>query len=106
MEKPTHLLGIAEDITDRKRMNDILEKTQEEISKTKDLYESVLDNMPTNVVLKEGKNLSFTFVNKSFYQMNDIEYGSMNGKTDFDYFPKDQVVEFQKADRDVIQSEI
>ena len=102
--EPTHLLGIAEDITDRKRMNDILEKTQEEISKTKDLYESVLDNMPTNVVLKEGKNLSFTFVNKSFYQMNDIEYGSMNGKTDFDYFPKDQVVEFQKADRDVIQS--
>ena len=107
----THLLGIAEDITDEKKITDELNKknldlklAEKEMRETNNLWQSVLDNMPINIFLKEAENLSFSFVNKSFEDLNNLPHGSMVGKSDSDYFSEDQVKEFRKADRGVLDS--
>mgnify|MGYP001183036300 CR=1 FL=1 len=107
----THLLGIAEDITEEKKTADELKKTnldlkqaENEMRELNSLWQSVLDNMPINIFLKEAENLSFSFVNKSFEELNDLPHGSMVGKSDYDYFPESQVNEFRIADRGVLDS--
>ena len=105
------MLGIAEDITEEKKTADELKKTnldlkqaENEMRELNSLWQSVLDNMPTNIFLKEAENLSFSFVNKSFEELNDLPHGSMVGKSDYDYFPESQVNEFRIADRSVLDS--
>ena len=106
-----NLLVIAENITEEKKTADELNKTnldlkkaEKEMREVNNLWQSVLDNMPINIFLKEAENLSFSFVNKSFEELNDLPHGSMVGKSDYDYFPESQVEEFRIADRGVLDS--
>ena len=66
------MLGIAEDITEEKTADELketnldLKQAENEMRELNSLWQSVLDNMPINIFLKEAENLSFSFVNKSF----------------------------------------
>ena len=100
----THLLAVSEDITEQKKINEILLKTKEEISQTNALFQSVLDNMPIIVFLKDSKNLSFSFINKTFEKMHNMSQKEVLGKSDFDFFPQEQAQQFNDDDRSVLET--
>jgi PAS domain S-box-containing protein len=74
--------GVIEDISSRK----ILE---EQLSLEKDFFQSLLDNMPDAIYFKDSANRLIK-VNKFYARGFRRPAEEIIGKTDYDFFPKDQ----------------
>ncbi len=92
---PLYLLGIAEDITDRKKAEDKLRKAEE-------FLDSIVENLPVGVFIKDAKDLRFVHWNKTNADLLGIPRGEMIGKSDHDFFPKEEADFFVAKDREVL----
>lgn len=87
---------LKSEVADRERAEIQL---QESIS----LYHSLVDHIPLCVVRKavDGK---FTFVNRALYKRFDLTPEEMVGKTDYDFFSKEQADKYRLADEQVMRT--
>jgi PAS domain S-box-containing protein len=67
--------------------------------------DSIIDNIPHMVFLKEAKTLTFVKLNKATEHLLGFKVADMLGKNDYDFFPKEQADFFIKKDRDVLNSQ-
>jgi PAS domain S-box-containing protein len=88
--------GNNRDITERKRMEETLEKQHDEL-------QTIFDTVPASIFYKNTEN-RFLRVNKSFTNMMDIPKEELEGKSLFDLYPKEQAEAFWKDDKEVITS--
>jgi len=84
------------DITERKKIEKILEDTQNR-------QKAILDNIPDMAWLKDREG-RFIAVNGAFARSCGIKAGEMSGKTDFDVWPRDLAEKYRNDDREVIES--
>jgi PAS domain S-box/PAS domain S-box/PAS domain S-box/diguanylate cyclase (GGDEF) domain len=68
------------------------------------LFDSIIDNIPSMLVLKDAKELKFQMINKATEELLGLSRGEMLGKTDHDIFPKSQADFFVKKDREVLSN--
>ena len=95
-DKPRFMVGMVEDITERKRAEDTL--TEE-----RNLLRTLIDNMPDFIFVKDAQ---------SRYLINNAGHASaigapeeeLVGKTDFDFFPEDLAERYYADEREVIRS--
>ena len=66
-------------------------------------YHSLVEHLPQNIFRKD-LNERFTFANQRFCQILGKQLDEIIGKTDFDFYPKELAVKYQKDDREVIRS--
>ena len=93
--KPQYLLGISEDITERKR-------AEEEAKNTQAFLDSVVENIPIMIFVKEAQDLRFARWNRAGQELVGISNEERIGKSDYDFFPKEEADYFVAKDREVL----
>ena len=87
--------GANQDITERKRAAMALEAQQRTL-------QVILDSMPVAVLAKDAKNFQFVMWNEMAESLFGIPKETIVGKTDYDFYPKEQADAFRAADEEVL----
>ncbi|HEY8040486.1 MAG TPA: ATP-binding protein [Polyangiaceae bacterium] len=64
--------------------------------------DSIVENLPLMVFVKEGKELRFERLNRAGEELLGLRRGDLVGKNDFDFFPREQAEFFQARDRETL----
>ena len=86
-----------------------LEKTVEdrttELTQSRAFLDSLVENIPNMIFVKEAKDLRFVRFNKAGESLIGSSRDELVGKNDFDFFPKDQADFFIAKDRAVLSGQ-
>ena len=93
----TQHVVIRTDITARKRAD-------EELRRAQSFLNSVIENLPIPVFIKEARDLRFVLWNKAGEALTGIPNEEMVGKNDHDFFPAAEAEKFIAIDRQVLAS--
>lgn len=86
----------ARDITDRKR-------AEKETGEARAFLDSVVENIPNMIFVKEAKDLRFIRFNRAGEDLLGFSRKELIGKNDYDFFPKEQAEFFTAKDREVLE---
>ncbi|MCX6696016.1 MAG: PAS domain S-box protein, partial [Methanoregula sp.] len=95
----TGFLVQIQDITERKR-------AEEELRESKALVDTVVENVPLMIFLKEAKDLRFVIFNRAGEELLGYDRKALLGKNNLDLFPPEQAAHFMTKDRDVLDGEL
>src|ERR1700674_815602 len=86
-----------EDITERRR-------AERELERTRTLLNSVIENMPAMLVVKDAREYRYVLINRAGEELLGVKRDDMIGKNVYDFFPKEEAEFFIAGDRKVAQS--
>jgi two-component system, NtrC family, sensor kinase len=95
--QPDYLIGILQDISDRKQAEEALQTQSRQ-------FQALLDNIPHIAWLKDDR-YQFIAVNEPFARACAIHPDDIIGKTDFDVWQPEIAQKYQDDDREVIASQ-
>ena len=87
--------GIDRNITERK-------KAERELVEAKALVETVVENIPNMIFLKEATDLRFIMFNRAGEELLGYDRKQLLGKSDLNLFPPGQAAYFMAKDREVL----
>ena len=90
------LYGGLVDITERKLM-------QEDLQKSQKFLDQVVENIPDMLFVKDAENLSFVRFNKAGEELLGYSREDLIGKSDYNFFPASQADFFIAKDREVLR---
>jgi PAS domain S-box-containing protein len=90
------LIGIIADISKRKR-------AETQLQGTTAFLDSVIDNVPLMIFVKEAEHLRFERLNRAGEELLGMRQDELLGKTDFDLFEHDQAGFFVAKDRETLR---
>ncbi len=94
----SYIVGSSRDITDRKR-------DERELQAANAVLDSIIENIPSVMLfLKDAEELKFVRHNKAAEAMLGISRSDLYGKTDYDFFSKEQADFFTQNDREVLRA--
>ena len=91
----TKMEQLEQDIAARKR-------AEEDLRRTNLFLDSIIENIPTMLFLKDARALRFVRFNRAGEQLLGVSRTELIGKSDHDLFPKDQADFFIRKDREVL----
>jgi len=97
-KKEKYLEGIVQDVS-------AVQQEQERVAQEMDFLQSFLDQMPDAIYFKDRRS-QITRVNKFYAKGFRLKPEQVIGKTDFDFFPKNQARKMFDDDQKVIKSGI
>jgi len=86
------------------RVNDTLRDEVAERLRAHELLNSLIENIPDMIFMKDAKDLRFVRFNKAGEELIGCQRDEMIGKNDYDFFPKDEADFFTTKDREVLAS--
>jgi diguanylate cyclase (GGDEF)-like protein/PAS domain S-box-containing protein len=86
-----------EDITERRT-------AEKERDRTKNFLNTVIENVPATLLVKDARERRFVLVNKAGEEFFGVTREQMIGKTDYDFFDKNEADVIAARDTEVIQS--
>ncbi|HUQ37734.1 MAG TPA: PAS domain-containing protein [Aestuariivirga sp.] len=88
------------------RVEDVTErwKTEEVLKQESAFYDIVIDNIPAMVFVKDAVDLRFVLINRAGEELLGIDRSEYIGKSDYDFFPREQADFFITKDRDVLRA--
>lgn len=89
---PYGFMGVSKDITEFKNAENALKESHR-------FVDSVIENIPNMVFVKEAKDLRFVRFNKAGEDLLGVSKEEILGKTDYDFFPEEQAAFFTAKDR-------
>jgi diguanylate cyclase (GGDEF)-like protein/PAS domain S-box-containing protein len=89
--------GYSRDITE-------VNKNIKEIKRLNNLLDSIIDNAPIMLFLKDAQDLKFKMINKATEEILGINREEMIDKSDHDFFPKRQADHFAQKDKLVLEN--
>jgi two-component system, sensor histidine kinase and response regulator len=89
--------SIIRDITERKR-------SEEEIRRTQIFLDSIIENIPDSVSIKDAKDLRFVHANQASEELTGVPKEERIGRTVYDFFSKEDADSFTKTDREVLET--
>jgi PAS domain S-box-containing protein len=96
--KTIGIVGFSQNITD-------IKQAEEDVRKNKELLQSIIDNSPAVIYLKDT-NFGYLLINNLFENLFNISRNEIVGKSDYDVFPKDEANTFRVNDSKVLESGI
>lgn len=99
---PEYLIGIVNDITERKISEKTMAKRAIELEESQNFLNSVIDNIPSMLFVKDATDLRFIHWNKAGEELHNLSREFILGKTDYDLVPKEQADFFTAVDREVL----
>jgi len=91
-----YAVGVVEDITERKRM-------EEERRRNYSFLQTLMDNLSVCIFVKLAEDGRFVLWNKAIEQLTGFTAEAVLGHTDYDFFPKEQADFFRQKDREVFE---
>ena len=88
--------GMDRDITEHKRI-------AEEARRDQSLLASIIEYIPNMIFVKDAKTLKFVRFNQAGEQLLGYSREELIGKSDYDFFPKQEADSFMAMDRQVLQ---
>jgi PAS domain S-box-containing protein len=79
-------------------------ETENRIRMANTFLDTVVENIPSMIFVKEAQTLRFARINKAEEEFLGIPRDMLVGKTDYDFFPREQSDFFTAKDREVLQS--
>jgi PAS domain S-box-containing protein len=86
---------VSIDITDRKQ-------AEEKLLESRTLIETVVENVPLMIFLKEATDLRFVILNRAGEELLGHDRKDLLGKNNLDLFPPEQAAHFMAKDREVL----
>ncbi|MDH5395815.1 MAG: PAS domain S-box protein, partial [Gammaproteobacteria bacterium] len=90
---------VIRDITKRKN-------TENALSEIDILKKSIIENLPLTLFVKEADTLRYVEWNKAAEELTGVMKEEMLGRSDFDFWPKEEAQEFTAIDTDVLHKKI
>ena len=87
----------VEDVTERRNSEEVLKQETA-------FYDIVINNIPAMVFVKDAANLRFALINRAGEELLGIDRSEYIGKSDYDFFPREQADFFVAKDRDVLRA--
>ncbi len=87
--------GLGVEITERKQ-------AEEDLRRSETFINSVVENLPHMIFVKDAQDLRFVRVNKAVEDLLGYAKHELIGKNDYDCFPKDEADFFTAKDREVL----
>jgi diguanylate cyclase (GGDEF)-like protein/PAS domain S-box-containing protein len=94
--RPAGICAIV-DLTDRNR-------AEEEVRRTRTFLDTIIDNVPTNIIVKELPSFRYLLVNKAGEKHFGLPREQMIGKTAAEFFPKETADLIQARDLELLES--
>ncbi|MBL7020560.1 MAG: PAS domain S-box protein [Nitrospinaceae bacterium] len=94
--KPQRMSGSVQDVTDRKKLEDAAKESEE-------LLKGIVNNSSAVIYLKD-LNGRYILVNQQYEVLFKLKNEEVQGKTDFEIFPKEFAEAFVSNDRKVIET--
>ncbi|MBI3775683.1 MAG: PAS domain S-box protein [Gammaproteobacteria bacterium] len=94
---PLRSVGTVQDITQQMA-------TELRLRETTHLLDSIVENIPNMIFLKDAKELRFVLFNKAGEDLVGYSREAMIGKNDYDFFPQQQADFFTTYDRNVLKN--
>ena len=88
--------GVILDITQRK-------ETEAELRRTQAFLDSVVQNLPVGVFIKDAQKLRIEYWNKASEELFGYTKDEVLGKNDYDFLPEDRANNLRAKDRQVLQ---
>ncbi len=105
-ELPTELAQanaqLEEELTEHQRTEEALARRTAELEDARSFLDSVLENLPVMLFVKDAKDLRFVRWNKAEEEALGIDRSAAIGRSDYDFFPEDQASFFVAKDRAVL----
>jgi PAS domain S-box-containing protein len=104
-EESALLGGIATRLSsfiENQRLLDQMQERAHELEETTHFLDSVVENIPVMLFVKDAKELRFVRWNKAGEELIGITNEEMVGKNDYDLFPKEEADFFTAKDREVL----
>ncbi|WII72548.1 PAS domain S-box protein [Bdellovibrio sp. 22V] len=90
------------------KANNLLEERvamrTQELQRSEAFLEAIFENNPNMIFVKDARNLRFVRFNKAGENLIGVPRSEMIGRSDYDFFPKDQADFFVQKDREVLKS--
>ena len=99
------LLGLLVAFLMWRLLNAISTEYQEKIASER-LLDSIIENVPLMIFLKEATDLRFVLFNRAGAELVGYDRKDFLGKSDLDLFPPDQAANFMAKDREVLDGEM
>jgi PAS domain S-box-containing protein len=91
--------SIIRDITERKR-------AEEEIRRTQTFLSTIIENIPDMILIKDAKDFRFLACNKACEELTGHSREERIGKTVHDLFPKENADRFDAQDRELLERRV
>ncbi len=89
-------------LQDLEALNRQLQAKEAAMRKEEEFLESILENIPDMIFVKEAKTLKFVRFNRAGEKLLGISREELIGKNDYDFFPQEQADFFTAKDREVL----
>ena len=89
---------------DLEGMSKELRMEEEELRRNEEFLNSVVENIPNMIFVKDAENLRFVRFNKAGEELLGFNRQDLISKNDYDFFPKDQADFFIQKDREVLKN--
>ena len=89
-ENAPAVIGTGYDITERKSMEENLERQRNELEETRNFLDSVLENIPLMLSVKDAATLRYVRLNRAGEEFLGVRRTEIVGRTDADHLPPDQ----------------
>ena len=80
--KPRYILGVMEDVSERKKQEDELRRTQK-------FLDTLVENMPAMLLVKDARDRRYVLVNRAAEEAYGLRSEDMIGKTAAEVFPQE-----------------
>jgi len=97
------LYAIARDVTDTKANESALKKSVEAARQANQFLDAIIENIPHMVFVKDADTLSFARFNRAGEELLGMSREALLGRSDHDFFPKDEALAFQAKDRETLR---
>lgn len=102
---PPFWFGIVEDVTERKRVEEELERQKRNFQDSEARLQAFFDNSPNLIFMKDREG-RYLYVNKQFKRALRVTEQQVIGKRDNEIFSREQAAAFQANDRQVLTAGI
>ncbi|MGM3307045.1 response regulator [Anabaena sp. WFMT] len=100
--KPIRFICCHTDISEKARLEADRKYQEEEIRQTQAFLDSIIENIPDMIFVKDAKDLKFVRLNKAGEELLGHTREELTGKNDEDLFPQTEADFFIAKDREVL----
>jgi sigma-B regulation protein RsbU (phosphoserine phosphatase) len=105
-DPPTEPTGpnaqLEQEVAEHRRTEEALARRTAELEDARSFLDSVLENLPVMLFVKDAKDLKFVRWNRAEEEALGIDRSAAIGRSDYDFFPEEQASFFVAKDRAVL----